>query len=69
MKKALLLSIIFSTIAACGYKGDLYLPKEGDKTRFGVFQIGIPDSDQPAAASQPEQPLTHTPQQHEQSAQ
>ncbi|RQK03872.1 prokaryotic lipo-attachment site family protein [Neisseria meningitidis] len=22
-------------LSACGYKGDLYLPKEGDKARFG----------------------------------
>ncbi|XXQ69093.1 LPS translocon maturation chaperone LptM [Neisseriaceae bacterium B1] len=28
-------------LAACGYKGDLYLPKENDKARFGVIQTGI----------------------------
>ena len=27
--------------SACGYKGDLYLPKEGDKARFGVIQTGL----------------------------
>ncbi|HFC8465064.1 TPA: lipoprotein [Neisseria subflava] len=28
-------------LSACGYKGDLYLPKEGDKARFGVIQTGL----------------------------
>ena len=30
-------------LSACGYKGDLYLylPKEGDKARFGVVQTGL----------------------------
>lgn len=28
-------------LAACGYKGDLYLPKQDDKNRFGVIQTGI----------------------------
>lgn len=28
-------------LAACGYKGDLYLPKENDKARFGVIQTGL----------------------------
>ena len=27
--------------SACGYKGDLYLPKEDDKARFGVVQTGL----------------------------
>ena len=26
---------------ACGYKGDLYLPRENDRTAFGVVQTGI----------------------------
>lgn len=25
-------------LSACGYKGDLYLPKEGDTARFGAIQ-------------------------------
>ena len=29
-------------LSACGYKGDLYLPKENDKARFGVIQTGLP---------------------------
>lgn len=34
----LLMAVLLS---ACGYKGDLYLPKEGDKARFGVIQTGL----------------------------
>lgn len=40
-------------LAACGYKGDLYLPKEGDKAKFGVIQTGLGIS-APAAASEPQ---------------
>ncbi|MDO5357199.1 MAG: lipoprotein [Conchiformibius sp.] len=32
-------------LAACGYKGDLYLPKQDDKNRFGVIQTGITPSE------------------------
>ncbi len=28
-------------LSACGFKGDLYLPKEDDKSQFGVIQTGI----------------------------
>ncbi|EMU0659493.1 TPA: lipoprotein [Neisseria gonorrhoeae] len=28
-------------LSACGYKGGLYLPKEGDTARFGVIQTGL----------------------------
>ena len=28
-------------LSACGYKGDLYLPKEDDQARFGVIQTGM----------------------------
>lgn len=28
-------------MAACGYKGDLYMPRDDDKARFGVIQTGI----------------------------
>ncbi|MDO5059669.1 MAG: lipoprotein [Neisseria sp.] len=31
-------------LSACGYKGDLYLPREGDKARFGVIQTGLIES-------------------------
>ncbi|ENX2056869.1 lipoprotein [Neisseria gonorrhoeae] len=27
-------------LSACGYKGGLYLPKEGDTARFGAIQTG-----------------------------
>lgn len=37
---AILLSLM-PFLAACGYKGDLYLPKEDDKARFGVIQTGL----------------------------
>ncbi|ASK27698.1 LPS translocon maturation chaperone LptM [Neisseria chenwenguii] len=40
-------------LSACGYKGDLYLPKEGDKARFGVIQTGLKfnNSKEPTAQS------------------
>ena len=48
MKKVLLMKygVFFAAatallLSACGYKGDLYLPKEGDKARFGVIQTGL----------------------------
>ena len=42
-------------VSGCGYKGDLYLPKEGDKARFGVIQTGLPIH---APARPPEQNQT-----------
>lgn len=33
--------ILISLLTACGYKGNLYLPKEGDKTQFGPVQTGL----------------------------
>lgn len=53
MKKILpCLTLLF--LAACGFKGDLYLPKENDDARFGVIQTGI-DFRKPApkTASEP----------------
>ncbi|PSJ79346.1 LPS translocon maturation chaperone LptM [Neisseria iguanae] len=42
MKSCLFLSVAAAVLlSACGYKGDLYLPKEGDKARFGVIQTGL----------------------------
>ncbi|QEY23422.1 LPS translocon maturation chaperone LptM [Neisseria animalis] len=29
-------------LSACGFKGDLYLPKENDKAKFGIIQTGLP---------------------------
>ncbi|MCP2040960.1 putative small lipoprotein YifL [Neisseria sp. HSC-16F19] len=28
-------------LAACGYKGDLYLPQKDDKAQFGPVQTGL----------------------------
>ena len=41
-------------LAACGYKGDLYLPKENDKAQFGVIQTGIDFKKPNATKSVPE---------------
>lgn len=47
-------------LSACGFKGDLYLPREDDKARFGVIQTGLlpgstPERTAPATPT-PEQP-------------
>ena len=39
--KTLLMLAAALALAACGYKGDLYLPKEGDKAQFGPLQTGL----------------------------
>ena len=53
MPKLPLTLILFTlTLTACGFKGDLYLPKENDKNKFGVIQTGIDfrrDASEPAA--------------------
>ena len=43
MKSGLLCTALSAAflLSACGYKGDLYLPKEGDKARFGIIQTGL----------------------------
>ena len=55
MKSCVFLSVAAAVLlSACGYKGDLYLPKEGDKARFGVIQTGlefIRDATGPASQS------------------
>ena len=28
-------------LAACGFKGNLYMPKENDKAKFGPVQTGL----------------------------
>lgn len=54
-------------LAACGYKGDLYLPKENDDARFGVIQTGIdfrkpnPKSGAASAPAAPTSSPTHPP--------
>ena len=40
-KLPLALTLFALSLAACGFKGDLYLPKENDKNKFGVIQTGI----------------------------
>jgi len=53
-------------LAACGYKGDLYLPREGDKNKFGPVQTGLskPEFKKRPAIKQPEEtasePATHS---------
>jgi len=53
MPKLPLTLILFTlTLTACGFKGDLYLPKENDKNKFGIIQTGIDfrrDASEPAA--------------------
>lgn len=47
-------------LVACGYKGDLYLPKENDKNQFGVIQTGLewestsPKTQEPHFSNQPQ---------------
>ena len=51
-KLPLTLTLFALSLAACGFKGDLYLPKENDKNKFGVIQTGIDfrrDASEPAA--------------------
>lgn len=52
-KLPLALTLFTLTLAACGFKGDLYLPKENDKNKFGVIQTGI---DFRRSASEPAAP-------------
>ena len=40
-KLPLALTLFALSLAACGFKGDLYLPKENDKNKFGAIQTGI----------------------------
>ena len=52
----LALTLFTLTLAACGFKGDLYLPKENDKNKFGVIQTGI---DFRRSASEPAAPAAN----------
>ncbi|MDK4681182.1 LPS translocon maturation chaperone LptM [Kingella negevensis] len=64
MKKIIAL-FICTTLAACGFKGNLYLPKENDKNQFDVIQTGI-DFRKPNTAPQTaSQPATSESQNHE----
>lgn len=53
-------------LSACGYKGSLYLPKEGDKARFGAVQTALPiyrhagKTVAPQSAPQQPAPLNHS---------
>ena len=55
-KLPLALTLFALTLAACGFKGDLYLPKENDKNKFGVIQTGI---DFRRSASEPAAPTAN----------
>ena len=52
----LALTLFALSLAACGFKGDLYLPKENDKNKFGVIQTGI---DFRRSASEPAAPAAN----------
>ena len=42
MTRFVCIALVFSVcLTGCGYKGNLYLPKENDQTRFGVIQTGL----------------------------
>ncbi|MCO6504979.1 MAG: lipoprotein [Snodgrassella sp.] len=42
MSRLLILCFLASSLlTACGYKGDLYLPQEKGKAKFGPVQTGL----------------------------
>ena len=55
-KLPLALTLFALSLAACGFKGDLDLPKENDKNKFGVNQTGI---DFRRSASEPAAPAAN----------
>ena len=69
MPKLPLTLILFTlTLTACGFKGDLYLPKENDKNKFGVIQTGIDfrrSASEPAAPAADPSDFIRTPTQPE----
>ena len=69
MPKLPLTLILFTlTLTACGFKGDLYLPKENDKNKFGIIQTGIDfrrDASEPAAPAADPNDFIRTPTQPE----
>lgn len=63
-KLPLALTLFALSLAACGFKGDLYLPKENDKNKFGVIQTGIDfrrDASEPAAPAADPNDFIRTP--------
>ena len=67
-KLPLALTLFALSLAACGFKGDLYLPKENDKNKFGVIQTGIDfrrDASEPAAPAADPSDFIRTPTQPE----
>ena len=62
------LTLFALSLAACGFKGDLYLPKENDKNKFGAIQTGIDfrrDASEPAAPAADPNDFIRTPTQPE----
>ncbi|MDO5686345.1 MAG: lipoprotein [Neisseria sp.] len=49
--KIFLSALLLVATAACGFKGELYLPKKDDNATFGPVQTGIGLT--PPAASEP----------------
>ena len=39
--KILWMGVLCTLLSACGFKGDLYLPKENDEQTFGAVQTGF----------------------------
>ena len=67
-KLPLALTLFTLSLAACGFKGDLYLPKENDKNKFGAIQTGIDfrrDASEPAAPAADPNDFIRTPTQPE----
>ena len=62
--KRVLAAFALCALAACGFKGDLYLPKPNDNNKFGVVQTGWdlkapPAASAPAAASSASESMSH----------
>ena len=67
-KLPLALTLFALSLVACGFKGDLYLPKENDKNKFGAIQTGIDfrrDASEPAAPAADPNDFIRTPTQPE----
>ena len=63
-KLPLALTLFALSLAACGFKGDLYLPKENDKNKFGIIQTGIDfrrDASEPTAPTSNPNDFIRTP--------
>lgn len=60
-KSFLFIMGLLPLLAACGYKGDLYLPKENDDARFGVIQTGIDFRKPNKKSSEASAPAAQTP--------